>query len=412
MGDLKKRAVVIGINTYEDADIPPLLGAKNDADEMYARLTKDGEFTIEESHYLTDGEATSDRIRRAVSDVLWKVDETYLTLLYFSGHGFQDAFGNGFLAPSDMIHDQPLVRGVRLQELRDLMLKAKNKQIVLLVLDSCYSGIATAGDKAGSVAIQSLESSLSGVSEEGIPEGSGRMIMASSGANEKSREQHGCQHRLGAGEPHDHGAFTFQLLEGLDGGAASKESDITLEELRRYADKGLTKTTKEQTVEFFGAGMQHAEQIVLAKAFQQRDIASALNEVREQLQSDDPLSLFAAIERLGAIVTEAPRLVEAKELEEAINIRLLAYRAPAMSFCNAHKIELAPQCKTVFPWLERIATELSFETVTKEEAETRGLLLNLLQAANEDLEYKVFARYMSNQELKSVRKVKSPRGSK
>jgi uncharacterized caspase-like protein len=70
---LPRRAVVIGINKYQDDTIPELKGAINDAREMYARLVdlESGGFEIAEEHYLLDEKATFLAVRKAMSDLLW-----------------------------------------------------------------------------------------------------------------------------------------------------------------------------------------------------------------------------------------------------------------------------------------------------------------------------------------------------
>ena len=41
-----RRAVIVGINKYDDDDITDLAGAENDANEMYDKLTQYGDFEI------------------------------------------------------------------------------------------------------------------------------------------------------------------------------------------------------------------------------------------------------------------------------------------------------------------------------------------------------------------------------
>ena len=101
-----RRAVAIGINVYNDSNnIPKLKGAENDAKEVYERLKNPniGNFEIHTDHLLIGSNATCEHIRKAISDVLWKTTSTDLVLFYFSGHGFVDGYGKGYIAPYDMI---------------------------------------------------------------------------------------------------------------------------------------------------------------------------------------------------------------------------------------------------------------------------------------------------------------------
>ena len=47
----------------------------------------------------------------------------------------------------------------------------------------------------------------------------GKIILASSEADAVSREKNNCKHNEND-SPHSHGAFSFHLIEGLDGKAA------------------------------------------------------------------------------------------------------------------------------------------------------------------------------------------------
>ena len=176
----QRRAVVIGVNKYQDPTIPELMGAENDASDIYERLgdAQSGGFKIEKEHFLIGNNATCDAIRKSISDLLWKTDSTTLSLLYFSGHGFHDEYGNGYIAPWDIRRDEPLVRGIRMQELTELLQLAKKKQAILLILDCCYSGIATEGKGDMAVGMESpqLEQWFSPLNSK--DSGKGKIVVA------------------------------------------------------------------------------------------------------------------------------------------------------------------------------------------------------------------------------------------
>src|SRR5258707_233441 len=140
-----KRAVVIGVNEYKDDRVIPLSGAVNDAEEVRDRLRDLGKFEVADNHFLVNRNATCTAIRKAMSDLLWKMDSSPLSLFYFSGHGFHDEYGNGYIAPYDVDSREPLVSGIRMQEIKEVLLAAKNKDVALVILDCCYSGVATEG---------------------------------------------------------------------------------------------------------------------------------------------------------------------------------------------------------------------------------------------------------------------------
>ena len=256
--EISRHAVVIGVNKYEDGAIPELKGAENDATELRQRLLdqESGGFDIADGHFLAGKEATGDAIRRALSDLLWKTDSSDLSLFYFSGHGFHDEYGNGYIAPWDMLHDEPMVRGIRMRDLTELLLAAKMKKTVLMILDCCYSGIATEGERGMPAGMEKprFDQWFSELQED---LGKGRIVLASAGKDEKSHELLTCEHTLGPGgeAPHAHGVFTYHLLEALDGKATTGEDEeITLEGLLKYIDAQM-KNFPEHKPTFFGASM-------------------------------------------------------------------------------------------------------------------------------------------------------------
>src|SRR5438132_3810595 len=236
-----RRAVVIGLNEYADRErIPSLHGAVNDATEIYRNLTLFGDFEVADRHFLTDEKGTSENIRRAISDLFWKLEPCELALLYFSGHGLQDGYGNGYLAPHDIRYDEPFVRGIKVQELRELFLAAKNKEQVLLILDCCHSGIVVEGDKDFPQTTGPFYQSLSASEDDIAAAGRGKFILASSGPDEKSRETRQPHRIRSDGESeHMHGLFTFHLLEGLNGRAADRNHRITLGRLHEYVTRQM-----------------------------------------------------------------------------------------------------------------------------------------------------------------------------
>ncbi|HUJ89239.1 MAG TPA: caspase family protein, partial [Syntrophorhabdales bacterium] len=184
-----RRAVIIGINKYADGEIPELAGAENDAREMYEKLRDYGGFEIAKNHFLIGPDATYKAIRKAISDLLWETDKCYLSVLYFSGHGFQDGYENGYIAPYDMKASEPFVCGIDMEELKQVFLKTRNKDCALLILDCCYSGIPTQGK--GSAAAAEIEAPFEkrfGAIREETKTGAGKIILASSGKDERSRE--------------------------------------------------------------------------------------------------------------------------------------------------------------------------------------------------------------------------------
>ena len=233
----KRRGVIIGIDEYEDPDIPNLEGARFDAIEIYERLSasEGGLFEISSDHYLIGEKATYKHIRKAISDIFRRPDDCNVVLLYFSGHGFVDANGHGYIAPRDMASEDAFICGISMEEIRRVMSESLNKKNIVMILDCCYGGIATKGlkpmhdkEKLREDYDQSLESFS----------GAGAVVLASSQEHERSSESI-CKHKIGDNQEHTHGRFTFHLLEGLGGEAANASGVITLDALRHYVENKM-----------------------------------------------------------------------------------------------------------------------------------------------------------------------------
>ena len=69
--------------------------------------------------------------------------------------------------------------------------------------------------------------------------GRGNIVLASSEATEVSRDRNNCVHS-GNNGPHTHGAFSFHLIEGLDGKADDPDTGvITIDSLRNHIDSQM-----------------------------------------------------------------------------------------------------------------------------------------------------------------------------
>jgi hypothetical protein len=358
-----RNAVVIGVNKYEDERIPELKGAENDATELRQRLVDEesGGFHIGEGHFLAGKDATCDAIRKALSDLLWKTDNSDLSLFYFSGHGFHDEYGNGYIAPWNMVRDEPMVRGIRMRELTDLLLGAKMKKAVLMILDCCYSGIAAEG-KAGEADAPKFDEWFSQLGED---PGKGRIILASAGKDEKSHELLQCSHTISTGgqAPHAHGAFTYHLLEALDGKAANGEDDeISLSGLIKYVE-GQMKNNANHTPRAFGASMSQAGTIRIARANQWRKIREMLRRAQNLLDRGDPVGAFGAAQALGEILTNFAMVPEAAELKRAVDEKFQGYQGPAIGWLMNNKFELPSQHWDLVERLTPTAADLSVDAI-------------------------------------------------
>ncbi|MGH3204080.1 MAG: caspase family protein [Streptosporangiaceae bacterium] len=393
-----RRAVIIGVDNYADPGINDLIGAKNDAEEIYQHLTTFGDFTIEDHHLLMNEKASAQNIRRAISDLLWKTDECELALFYFSGHGLTDAYGNGFIAAYDIDRNCPMVAGIKMQELRDLMLAAKNKKAIVLILDCCYSGIASEGDKAVSVASATAVEACLAPLDDPEHQDTGRFVMTSAGSDERSREKAECIHKLGNRPPHPHGAFTFQILEGL-GGRASMKGQITVGSLFECVASSFA-VNDQHRPKMYGSGIGSFN-IMLCRASRQAELERQLAGVKTRLSGDSDLyELFDAITDLKKVLEDSPGLEEALEARDLINTRLKPHKGPAVKILLSNTLYLRKGCDETFSRLQNTICRpnFDFDTIAQQDGAFQALILTLFVLAAGSIEREVLKTYLENYE--------------
>jgi len=387
MGEKIKQAVIIGINDYQDPGIPKLSGAVNDATAMMKRLRDYGDFEICNEHFLTDKDASCESIRKAISDLLWKIDPCDLALLYFSGHGFQDGYGNGYIAPCDMTKDEPFVCGISMQELRQVISKSQNKQCVLVILDCCYSGISTKDERAvggPSVSMESHFESLTG--EEG---GGGKVIFASSGEDQKSRE---VTWDLGDEKGVCHGIFTYRLLAGLDGEASDDAGKITLDEWHKYVEAQFI--DQKQRPKFYAADSNGLDRIEIANVPQQRKnfITNELTAAVTYITNDDIVSLIAAARRVQNVLDKIADNADALKLRVTIENKLVEYRNTADAWLDEDKdnIRLNQDYTEIYLELQQLVPHINFVNIASLEERKKRLLKNLCDVSSGKLDLSQF----------------------
>jgi hypothetical protein len=211
---LARRALIVGINTYDGVN--DLCSPVADAEAMELALSrhKDGEKNFDcvvLKDFMTDGSAiTRPKLRSALTE-LFEFDGD--VLLFFSGHGYLGSTG-GWLCSSD---STPGDWGIAMQEVVDFALKSAARQI-LLILDCCHGGslgnpgaIITAG---GANPLSTLRENMT--------------VIAASRADESAVEAGG------------HGLFTAALLDALEGGAADHMGIVTAPAMYMYVSRRFT----------------------------------------------------------------------------------------------------------------------------------------------------------------------------
>lgn len=200
-------ALIVGINYYEHCS--PLFGCVDDAYAVKAVLERHDGGAVNFDCKLLTGTGPSDQVDRGdLKDRIEKLfaAEAEISLLYFAGHGHIEATGGYLLATDSKRGDE----GVSLSEILILAnaSPAKNK---VIVLDSCYSGIAGNAPTGGQLAILS----------------DGLTVLTASTKDQYATEENG------------RGVFTTLFVDALYGGAANLTGDITPGSVYAHIDQSL-----------------------------------------------------------------------------------------------------------------------------------------------------------------------------
>jgi hypothetical protein len=131
------RALIIGINDYQDNKIPDLKTAVNDATEL-SRVLKSN-FGFKNVMVLTDSQATASNIIQSLEDLVHQSQKGDSVFIYYAGHGeLNKALGSGYWVPQNAKGGDvsTYMNNAAIQQ----YIKAIPARHVLLVADSCFSG--------------------------------------------------------------------------------------------------------------------------------------------------------------------------------------------------------------------------------------------------------------------------------
>lgn len=210
---MAKRALLVGIDGYDDPAIVDLTACVADVNEMRSVLARNGDETVNfDCRTVTSpgrSEVTAAHLRRRWRELF--ADFKGDILFYYSGHGSPSDVG-GYLVTQDASEEDS---GLAMNELID-MANRSAASTVLVILDCCYSGAA------GNVA--ALQGSLENhaVLREGVT------ILAASRPTQEAMEVMG-----------GHGMFTQLVLGALRGGAADVRGRISAAAIYAYVEAAL-----------------------------------------------------------------------------------------------------------------------------------------------------------------------------
>lgn len=191
-------ALCVGVSRYAHPEYN-LKFARQDADAMAALL--EGQKKLYQSVKVTrllDADATSARIRQALTQIRKESRPSDTVILFLSGHGVEDPAGRYYFASHEVDPKALATTSVTVGQLQDLLGGTLRARSVFVFADTCHSGRIPARTGSNS-RLEALKT----------------VVLASSQGGEFSYER----------EEWGHGAFTLSLLEGL-GGKAEPGADV------------------------------------------------------------------------------------------------------------------------------------------------------------------------------------------
>lgn len=197
-----KKALVVGIDAYPSC---PLLGCKNDANEIAEILERNGNGSpnFETRKFLDI--PTKGELKKHIRECF--AGKSEISLFYFSGHGHIDNIG-GYIVTPDFQNDD---YGVSMHDILEIINNSQCSNRVV-ILDCCHSGFMGRHSSATQDAC---------VINEGVT------ILTASKQDEPAVEVAG------------HGLFTALLIDAMKGGAADVLGKITPGGIYAYIDKSL-----------------------------------------------------------------------------------------------------------------------------------------------------------------------------
>ncbi|RYZ09240.1 MAG: caspase family protein [Myxococcales bacterium] len=211
------RALLVGVAGYARASKLPE-SVLNDARDLATLLQSParGGYLDANVELLLDQEATAARFRLGLQRLAEKTRPDDTVVIFFSGHGLRRADGHGaeaYLLPIDYDPRNLERTALSATELTRLLAAIQAKRLVVL-LDACHA--AGAAQLKTGAATATFKSGLDDKTYEALGRGSGRVVIASSRADEPSCVLPGMKNSL----------FTAYLLEALSGAAASDDEDF------------------------------------------------------------------------------------------------------------------------------------------------------------------------------------------
>lgn len=259
----QRYALLVGVNQYNSKEINTLTCSAKDVRALRDLLVdpKRAAFPPENVVLMTDDQQDPTlqpnrlNIYKKLSWLAGKAEPRDMILVYYSGHGYQDAVTKtSYLLPEDtdpqLLKDSAIPNDEFLKRIADI--KAEKK---LIILDACHSGGV---GKMSKGAMESLGKDY----WDQFGRSKGTAVLASCSASEQSFEMPGGQNSV----------FTNYLVKGLTlDGDENHDGVVTFQEAANYVGKAVSawaaQNGKKQTPLYNAEGIQAAMPISTVRKF-------------------------------------------------------------------------------------------------------------------------------------------------
>lgn len=229
-GEAKLWSLLIGVNSYEDDNLPSLRFSASDCQGLGEALTEATQgFPRKEAivhHDFTLRPPTLEAVRESLLEIVAAAKPEDTILLYFSGHGVLDRDSEQvILCLADTNKDDLLNTGLKLPEVLHL-LGSSEVHRQMLWLDACHSGDVTLRGAKGEAtsAVLNPTNRLEQVLRQRAAQSKGFYALLSCDQKQRSWEFPELKH----------GLFTYYLMQGLRGEAADSQGVIEADGLYKY----------------------------------------------------------------------------------------------------------------------------------------------------------------------------------
>lgn len=305
MGLPKRYAVIVGVNDYTEASVDSLSFCAADAEAFYDALLTYCEYDRACITLFSDGSHTDARkpirsdILVAIANMASNATEEDSILFFFAGHGTRDA-QDSYLLTREFRQLVVTDTSISMNMINEYLRQSKAR-FIMRFFDACHSG--RIGTRAGVTGPD--------VQKHFLVEAEGWATLSACKEDQFAHEN----------SELEHGIFSYCLIKGLSGDAATSKGEVTIDSLTTYTmDKTIDITKDLGLLQTPVRGGHHAGELVLAVACSTRpnSIPTALVKVQE-----------TTIEQLRPTPEKIPQFVEDIRAMLQNNALSLDYVAPS-----------------------------------------------------------------------------------